>query len=99
MSIQVSARDSESNFSGVTGKSEVMQRPQAAVFARMPSGRDSPKTPALATLLIENASDSLLDPRSFFCPKAFPIKASDHSLGISSQLTSLKGTDHQSFRN
>ena len=32
----------------VTGKPEVMQTAEAAVFARMPSGRDSPKTPALA---------------------------------------------------
>jgi hypothetical protein len=32
-----------------TGKLEVMQTAEAAVFARMPSGQDSPKTPALAT--------------------------------------------------
>ncbi len=32
----------------MTGKPEVMQTAEAAVFARMPSGRDSPKTPALA---------------------------------------------------
>ena len=33
----------------ITGKSEVMQTAEAAVFGRMPSGQDSPKTPALAT--------------------------------------------------
>lgn len=30
-----------------TGKSEVMQTAKAAVFARMPSGQDSPKTHSL----------------------------------------------------
>jgi hypothetical protein len=35
------------NCRQLTGKSEVMQT--AAVFARMPSGQDSPKTPELPT--------------------------------------------------
>ena len=33
----------------ITGKSEVMQTVGSAVFARIPSGRDKSKTPALAT--------------------------------------------------
>src|SRR5882672_7297190 len=38
------------------------------------------------SLLIENASDSVLHPSRHLCPEAFPIKASDHPPGISVSL-------------